>query len=191
MRDDVDLLLAPSDLWRRHGPLNVIVTLACPLLALAGAVALVVKGTYSVTQLLVVAMMMAAPLTNRQALRSALAIVSRRPYLTISDSGLHVDGCIFDSLYFAWSDIEAMSPEPASIQAALKTGQFVVITFRVRIGSKRRWTFSSMQHTVHQDYFEISGYFRPPPAHVLDVIGTYFASHVKRHEPFLLSDMPD
>jgi hypothetical protein len=189
MRDDVDLLLAPSDLWRGHGPLNVILTLASPLLAVAGAVALVVKGTYGATQLLVVAMMMAVPLANRQVLRSALAVVSRRPYLTFSDSGLHVDGCVFDSLYFAWSDIEAMSPEPASIQAALKAGQFVVITFRVRSGSKRRWMFSSMQHPVHRDYFTITGYFRPPPADVVDVIAKCFASRVKRHEPFLLSDM--
>src|SRR5688572_24159457 len=97
MRDDVELLLAPSDLWRRHGPVNVIMTLASPLLALAAVVGLVVKGTFSATQLLLVAMMMAVPLMNRQVLRSALAIVSRRPYLTFSDAGLHVDGCIFDS----------------------------------------------------------------------------------------------
>jgi hypothetical protein len=187
----LDLSLASSDLWRRHGPLNVIVTLGSPFLGLAGAIALVAKGTHGTMSVLVLATMLAAPLTNRQLVRSAFAIVSRRPYLTLSDSGLHVDGWLCDSLDLAWSDIEAMSPEPATIQAALKAGSFVVMTLRARSGVARPWMLHSIRHSVHRNYFEVTGYFTPPPAPIVDAIAERFASRVERHEPFLLSDADD
>jgi hypothetical protein len=191
MSERFDLLLAPSDLWRRHGPLNLIATLGSPLAGLASAVVLATTETFSTTSVFVLALLLAAPLTNRQVLRSIVAVVSMRPYLTVSGSGLHLDGCVFDSVDLAWSDIEAMSPYPASVRAALQSGSFLVITLRVRTGRTTPWTFSSVQHPVYRDHFEITGYFRRPPDGVVDAVVNCFATNVKRHEPFLLSDMAD
>jgi hypothetical protein len=169
----------------------VITTLGSPLLGVAALVALVVKGSYATTSLLAVALMFAFPLANRQVLRSTLATVSKRPYLMLSDAGLYVDGCIFDSVHLPWSDIEAMAPDPDSIRTALTAGHFVALTFLVRGGPKTRYSFSSIQHPVHRNHFQINGYFSPPPDPDIDEIAKCFASNVKRHEPFLLTDMPD
>ena len=164
--------------------------LVSPLLGLCLATLLVAENSYTMASVFLLAMTLAVPLANRQVLRSLFAAFSKRPYLTLSDAGLHVDGCLLDSLYFAWSDIEAMSPEPKSIEDALKSGNLVAITLRVRSGSRRRWTFSSIQHAVHRGYFEVSGYFSTPPDAVAHAVAECLASKVRRHEPLLLSDMP-
>ncbi len=184
----LDLLLAPSDLWRRHGPLNLLLTLGMPAAALVLAVVLVAKDGVSTTSGLVVAALLAAPLWNRQVLRSTLAVVSARPYLTLGDFGIQVHGCLFDSVQFAWSDIEVMSPGPQRIRSSLEAGGLVAITLRVR---RHAWSLSSHQHPVHRNHFQISGYFRRPPDAVLDAIEKCFAVNVARHEPFLLSDLAD
>jgi hypothetical protein len=190
MTERLDLLLSPSDLWRRHGPVNVISTLGLPL---AGVITVLFASTaiFSTPSLFVLALMFLAPLTNRQVLRSAVATFSSRPYLTLSASGLHVDGCVLDSVDLVWSEIEAMSPDPAVVRAALESGNFLAITLRLRAGRRTPRTLSSVQHFVHRDHFEISGYFKRPPDPVIDAVAERFAVNVKHHEPFLLSDMPD
>lgn len=54
MSERIDLQLAPSsDLWRRHGLLNVFITLGMPLCGLVLAVVIFVTGTFGVPSALI------------------------------------------------------------------------------------------------------------------------------------------
>lgn len=122
MTEPTHLHLSRSDLWKRHGFLNVAMTLGAPLVGSTAAFALVVGHRFNLTAMALLVLLLAFPLANRQVLRSALAIVSNRPYLTFFEDGLRVDGGLKDSLFLKWTDVEAISPFRLPVAIAEEQG---------------------------------------------------------------------
>jgi hypothetical protein len=135
-----------------------------------------------------VAVLIVFVLMNQGVLRSLLAIVANRPYLTLTDAGISVDGGLFDHWFFSWSEIDAMAPTPEFLRTRLRTGDLVAITLRLRERPKKRRLFSSIQHLRYRDHFEFSGYFAPLSDEEVDAVVACFVSKVREHQPSLLTD---
>lgn len=192
MPPTIELRLAPSDWWRTHGPLNALATLAS--LLLVPVVALLVlpieRSGFDLrpwqAALTLVALLFFVRM-NQGVLCSLLAIVSKRPSVSIDEAGIRVDKGPWDRWFFEWSAIAALAPRAKTIAEALASGRQVGLTLALHTRPARR-LLSNVQHSVHHDHFEVSGFFRPLEADELERLIGYLDGNVPDQQPFLLMD---
>jgi hypothetical protein len=185
----VSLQLSRWDWWRTHGALNVFcVFFSLPMLLLP--VLFWFAGRWPSPLLLVgvVAAGAAALLGQQRVVRALFAIVSRRPFVTISDHGLAIDAGLFDRWSIPWSEIGAFAPDPDYLTKRLRDGHFTHFALRLSPTPARRFA-SGVQHSRFPDIFEISGRFARPSADELDVLAAHLRDKFEHFEPFLLSDL--
>jgi hypothetical protein len=133
---------------------------------------------------------LAGPLTclsEHQVFRSLRAVVSQTPLVTVNDEGLAILGGRFDRWQLAWSEIEAMAPEPARLREALTSGAFVALQFRTtKEPPPRPW--SAVQHSVHRRLLEVGAYVEPLSTEDTDRLISFFEANIDDRQPFLISD---
>lgn len=186
----LELRLAAGDVWRTHGWFNVAMALTS-LLPLVAVAVLVVVGVLRISAgglLLFLLGLLVTFLAYQPVLRSLAAIVSKRPYVVLSETGLLVDGGVLDRWYFPWADIAAMAPTTKALHGRLVTGEFIAFTFRLHERPRSARPFSRMQHRQFPDHFEFSGHFIPISDEEARAVVECFASNVRDIQPFLLSD---